>query len=168
MSSILITTSSFGKDDSTPLDLLRKAGYEIIVNPYKRKLTEEEVLDLLLEIKPTGMIAGVEPLTARVLQQAKGLRVVSRCGIGLDSVDLDAARGLGIIVRNTPDAPSTSVAELTIGLILNLIRRISFMDRELRKGNWTKESGSLVQGKNVGIVGLGRIGKRVSEILLAL
>ena len=168
MSSILITTSSFAKDDISPLDLLRKAGYETITNPYKRKLTEDEVLKLLLEIKPVGMIAGVEPLTAQVLQQAKGLKVVSRCGIGLDSVDLDAAGSLGITVRNTPDAPTEAVAELTIGLILNLLRKISFMDRELRKGNWSKESGNLVRGKKVGIVGLGRIGKRVSEMLLAL
>jgi D-3-phosphoglycerate dehydrogenase len=168
MSSILITTSSFAKDDISPLDLLRKAGYETIINPYRRKLTEDEVLNLLLEVKPTGMIAGLEPLTARVLQQAKGLKVVSRCGIGLDNVDLDAARGLGITVRNTPDAPTEAVAELTIGFIFNLLRKISFLDRELRKGNWSKESGGLVRDKKVGIVGLGRIGKRVAEMLLAL
>jgi D-3-phosphoglycerate dehydrogenase len=110
----------------------------------------------------------LEPLTARVLQQAKGLKVVSRCGIGLDNVDLDAARGLGITVRNTPDAPTEAVAELTIGFIFNLLRKISFLDRELRKGNWSKESGGLVRDKKVGIVGLGRIGKRVAEMLLAL
>jgi len=168
MSRILITTSSFGKDNVSPLDLLQKAGYETITNPYGRKLTEEEVLNLILEVKPVGMIAGVEPITARVLQQAKGLKVVSRCGVGLESVDLDAARSLGITVTNTPDAPTEAVAELTIGLIFNLLRKISFLDKELRKGNWTKESGSLVRGKKVGIIGLGRIGKRVAEMLLAL
>jgi len=168
MSRILITTTSFAKDDVSPLDLLQKAGYETIINPYRRKLTEEEVLNLILEVKPVGMIAGVEPITARVLQEAKGLKVVSRCGVGLESVDLDAARSLGIAVTNTPDAPTEAVAELTIGLILNLLRKISFLDRELRKGNWTKETGSLVRGKKVGIIGLGRIGKRVAEMLSAL
>jgi len=168
MSRILITTTSFGKDNVSPLDLLQKAGYETITNPYGRKLTEEEVLNLILEVKPVGMIAGVEPITARVLQQAKGLKVVSRCGVGLESVDLDAARSLGITVTNTPDAPTEAVAELTIGLIFNLLRKISFLDKELRKGNWTKESGSLVRGKKVGIIGLGRIGKRVAGMLLAL
>ena len=126
------------------------------------------MLDLLLEVKPVGMVAGVEPITARVLQQAKGLKAISRCGVGLDNVDLNAARSLGITVTNTPDGPTEAVAELTIGLIFNLLRMVSFLDRELRKGNWRKETGVLVRGKKVGIVGLGRIGKRVAEILLAL
>ena len=94
MSRILITTSSFGKGDVSPLNLLKEAGYETIINPYGRKLTEDEVLDLLLEVKPVGMIAGVEPITARVLQQAEGLKVISRCGVGLDNVDLNAANKL--------------------------------------------------------------------------
>lgn len=168
MSRILITTSSFGKDDPSPLNLLQNAGYEAIINPYGRKLTEAEVLDLLSEVKPVGIIAGLEPLTARVLQQAKGLKAISRCGVGLDNVDLNAARSLGIAVTNTPDAPTEAVAELTIGLIFNLLRRVSFFDRELRKGNWIKDTGSLGRGKRVGIIGLGRIGKRVAEMLLAL
>ena len=168
MNRILITTSIFGKDDPAPLNLLQSAGYQVMVNPYGRKLTEDEVLDLLLEIKPVGMIAGLEPVTARVLQRAKGLRIISRCGIGLDNVDLNAAGSLGIAVTNTPDAPTEAVAELTIGLIFNLLRRISFLDREIRRGNWTKETGSLLRGKQVGIIGLGRIGKRVAETLPAL
>lgn len=168
MSRILITTSVFGKDDSAPLSLLQEAGYETVTNPYKRKLTEDEVLNLLLKAKPVGMIAGLEPITAHILQQAAGLKVVSRCGIGLDNVDLNAAGSLGIVVTNTPDGPTAAVAELTIGLMFNLLRKISFLDRELRKGNWTKETGRLLQGRKVGIIGLGRIGKRVAEALLAL
>lgn len=168
MNKILITPSIFGKDDSSPLKLLQNAGYETITNRYGRRLTEDEALDLVSAVKPVGIIAGVEPLTARVLQQAKGLKVISRCGAGLDSVDLNAADSLGIAVRNTPDAPTEAVAELTIGIIFNLLRKVSFMDRELRKGNWTKETGSLMRGKRVGIVGLGRIGKRVAEMLLTL
>ena len=168
MSRILITTSSFGKDDVSPLTLLQTAEYDIVINPYGRKLTEDEVLDLLLEIKPVGMIAGLEPITARVLQRTEGLKVISRCGVGMENVDLDTATRLGITVTNTPDAPTQAVAELTIGLILNLLRRISSLDRELRKGGFRKESGSLLRDKKVGIIGLGRIGKRVAEMLLAL
>ena len=168
MSKILITTTSFGKDDRSPLQLLREAGYEVITNPHKRKLSEDEVLDLLLQFKPVGMIAGVEPITARVLQQTQGLKAVSRCGVGMDSVDLEAARNLGIAVTNTPDAPTQSVAELTVGLIFALLRKICLHDREIRQGSWNKQMGSLLQGKRVGIVGLGRIGRRVAEMLLAL
>ena len=165
---VLITTSSFAKEGRSSLKLLHGAGYEVILNPYSRKLTENEVLTLLLETKPVGIIAGVEPLTARVLRQAEGLKVISRCGIGLDNVDLNAAKDRGIVVLNTPEGPTQAVAELTVGLIFDLLRRISFLDRELRKGNWRKETGSLLQGKKVGIIGLGRIGKRVAELLLAL
>jgi len=168
MNRVLITTSSFGKEDSSVLKPLEDAGYEVIFNPYGRKLSEDEVLDLLFEAKPIGMIAGVEPLTARVLEPAEGLKVISRCGVGLDNVDLDAARDRGIAVFNTADGPTEAVAELTVGLIFDLLRKISFLDRELRKGNWIKETGSLLQGRKVGIVGLGRIGKRVAELLLAL
>jgi D-3-phosphoglycerate dehydrogenase len=168
MNRILITPSIFGKDDPSPLNLLQNAGYEAITNPHGRKLTEDETSDLVSEVKPVGIIAGVEPLTARVLKQAKGLKVISRCGVGLDNVDLNAARSLGIIVTNTPEGPTEAVAELTIGLIFNLLKRVSFLDRELRKGNWIKETGSLVQDKEFGIIGLGRIGKRVAEMLLAL
>ncbi|MCL0036163.1 phosphoglycerate dehydrogenase [Dehalococcoidia bacterium] len=168
MTRILITTSAFAREDCSPINLLQSAGYEVILNPYGRKLSEEEVVNLLLQVKPVGMIAGVESLTARVLEQAEGLKVISRCGIGLDNVDLNAARSRGIAVLNTPDAPTQAVAELTVGVVFDLLRRISFLDRELRRGNWRKETGSLLQGKRVGIVGLGRIGKRVAELLLAL
>ena len=81
---------------------------------------------------------------------------------------MKAAKRKGIAVLNTPDAPTVAVAELTVGLIFDLLRRISFLDRELRKGNWRKDTGSLLQGKRVGIVGLGRIGKKVAELLLRL
>lgn len=165
---ILISPSSFGKENPSPLNSLRDAGYEVVLNPHGRKLTEDEVVNLVVEAKPVGMIAGVEPLTARVLDQAKDLKVISRCGIGLDNVDLNAARSKGIAVLNTPDAPTEAVAELTIGLIFDLLRRISFLDRELRKGDWRKETGSLLRDKRVGIVGLGRIGKKVAQLLLAL
>jgi D-3-phosphoglycerate dehydrogenase len=168
MSRILITTSSFGKEDAAPLNLLQETGYQTTPNPYHRTLTEGEVLDLILDLKPVGIIAGVEPITARVLQEAKGLKVVSRCGVGLENVAIDAAARLGITVTNTPDAPTEAVAELTVGLIFNLLRKICLLDGELRKGNWTKEMGRLLAGKKVGIVGLGRVGRRVAGMLSGL
>lgn len=168
MDRVLITTSSFGKEDYSPVNLLQDAGYDVILNPHGRKLSEDEISQVLLDINPIGMIAGVEPLNARVLAQAKRLKVISRCGVGLDNVDLDAAKNNGIIVLNTPDAPTQAVAELAIGLIFDLLRKFSYLDRGIRRGIWTKETGLLLQGRNVGIIGLGRIGKRVTEMLLAL
>ena len=93
MPKVLITTSSFNVAAAESLALLGQAGYEIVTNPHGRKLTEDEAAALLGD-DVAGMIAGTEPLTRRVLSGARGLKVVSRCGIGLDSVDLAAAREL--------------------------------------------------------------------------
>jgi len=168
MTKVLITTSSFGKDDKLPLNSLRQAGCEVVLNPYGRKLTEDEILNLILEVRPDAIIAGLEPLTERVLNQAETLKTICRCGTGMDNVDRACACDLGIIVDNTPDGPTEAVAELTVGLIFDLLRKISYLDRELRNGNWVKENGSLLFGKKVGLIGLGRIGRRVAEMLVVL
>jgi D-3-phosphoglycerate dehydrogenase len=94
--------------------------------------------------------------------------VISRCGTGLDNVDLEAAKQLGIKVLNTPDAPTMAVAELTLGLMLGLLRHLPRADREIRAGNWQKRMGNLLQGKKVGIIGFGRIGQKVGELVQAL
>jgi len=114
-----------------------------------------------------GMIAGLEPLNESVLRNAKTLKIIVRCGTGLDSVDLDVARELGIDVFNTPNAPARAVAELTIGHMLNALRHISATDHFLREGSWNPTMGSLLGTKKVGLIGFGRIGKMVSELLLA-
>jgi D-3-phosphoglycerate dehydrogenase len=93
------------------------------------------------------------------------LKVISRCGVGLDNIDLDAASKAEIKVVNTPDAPTEAVAELAVCLMLDCLRRITLMNWELKKGSWDKRMGSLLQNKTVGIVGLGRIGKRVVRLL---
>lgn len=165
---ILITTSSFGKGDAAPLDILHQTGLEIVLNPYCRKLTEDEILQLMLEHKPVGILAGVEPLTGNVLDKAKELKAIARCGIGLDSVDLEAARQLGMSVTNTPDAPTLAVAELTLGMILSLLRMLHVSDAGIRDGRWERPMGALLHGKTVGIVGCGRVGSRLAGYLKAL
>ena len=167
MTSILITTSSFQVDGSEILQSLKADGYEIITNPYGRRLTEEEVQTLIREHDPVGMIAGVEPLTRSVLEAAKNLKVISRCGIGMESVDLEAAKDQDIVVINTPDAPSQAVSELAIGLILSALRKIPLADRLIRQNQWTGQMGNLLGGKMLGLVGCGRIGGKVAEIASA-
>jgi D-3-phosphoglycerate dehydrogenase len=85
----------------------------------------------------------------------------------MSNVDLDAARRLGIAVRNTPDAPTAAVAELTLGAILALLRQIVPMSVELHAGRWTRYPGAQLEGRTVAVVGLGRVGRRVSALLLA-
>jgi len=113
------------------------------------------------------LIAGVEPLTANVFDRAGALRVVSRCGVGLDSVDLNAAVQHDILVTNTPDAPTQPVAELVIAHMLDLLREVSRCDRQVRAGQWQPRMGGLLQGRVVGLLGFGRIGRRVADILTA-
>lgn len=165
MPKIIISTSSFDLGSSAPLAALKSHGFEIILNPHGRRLTEAEVMELLQGV--VGMIAGVEPLTRNVLERAKGLKVISRCGIGMDSVDLEAAGSLGIRVTNTPGAPVAAVAELTIALMLDLLRKVSQADRGIRDGKWMPLMGNLLGARTVGIVGYGRIGQKVAEILQA-
>lgn len=163
---ILITTSSFNLQNFYQLDDLTSSGIEVILNPFKRRLTEQEVSDLL-NGNVVGMIAGLEPLTAGVLKNAHQLRVIARCGTGLDSVDMNVARDQGILVFNTPDAPATAVAELTVAHILGLLRHVSESDRNIRSGQWSGIMGSLLKSKTVGIIGFGRIGQLVARLVSA-
>ena len=165
MKNILITTSTFDRYATGLLPLLEQRGYAPQLNPLGRKLTVAEVDELLSRYRPVGMIAGVEPLTREVLQKASGLKVVSRCGIGLDSVDLEAAAELGITVTSTPDAPTVPVAELTLGMILSLLRCIHLSDAAIRRGEWLRPYGCLLHGKTVGIIGCGRIGSCLARLL---
>lgn len=160
---ISITTSSFGQYDKEPLQLIEKAGYQYALNPFGRKLKAEEVVSFAGDA--IGMIAGVEDLTANVLKQLPNIKVISRCGVGMDSVDLKAAKDLSIDVFNTAEAPTVAVAELTVGMVFSLLREITFMDRAIRAGQWNKRMGYLLAGKNVGIIGYGRIGQKVGEMI---
>ena len=163
MKKILITTSSFNLNNFSDYESLKSNGFEIILNPHGKKMTENQILDLM-DQNVVAMIAGTEPLTSSVLNKASFLKIIVRCGIGMDNVDLLAAKQNNIIVTNTPDAPTRAVAELVIGHLLSLLRKISYDDRQIRLGNWKKPMGSLFYGKKIGIIGAGRIGKMVANL----
>ncbi|MBS0424902.1 MAG: phosphoglycerate dehydrogenase [Proteobacteria bacterium] len=166
MNTLVISTSSFDIDNNPPLQQLLQKGMRIITNPHKRKLTEDEIIALLSD-GATGLIAGIEPLTKRVFQSAPHLKVISRCGAGMDSVDLAAAKNRGIQVLNTPEAPAQAVAELTLGYILSLLRQINPIDRAVRNGEWPRTQGRLLAAQTVGVIGLGHIGRRVARLCQA-
>ena len=166
MKKILLSPSSIGQIGNEPFDLLRENQYEIINNPYGRKLTEDEVI--ALAVNCVGIIAGVEPLTARVMEALPQLKCISRVGVGMDNVDLEYAKQRNIAVVNTPDGPTRSVAELTLAMIFTLLRRIPQADADLKQHIWKKQTGNLVFGKTIGIVGLGRIGRMVAVLFRGL
>ena len=165
MPRVLITTVPFGQHCPDALDRLRSEGIEFVLNPTGRRLKEEELADLIGGFDL--MIAGTEPITARVLARANRLRLISRVGIGLDSVDLLAARARGIHVSYTPEAPAPAVAELTLGLMLSLLRHIAPADRSVRSGAWRRYMGRRLDGLTVGVIGVGRVGTRVIRMIRA-
>lgn len=159
----LITTVPFASVEQEPLDLLRSAGIEYVVNPLGRRPTEAELCEMIRDVDL--LIAGTEPITARVMAAAPRLRIISRVGIGLDNVDLVAARQRGIVVSYTPDAPAPAVAELTIGVMLSLLRSIHTVNSCMRAEGWHRFMGRRLGGLRVGIIGVGRVGRRVIHLL---
>lgn len=156
MAKILITTVPFGENNRLPLDLLENAAIEYLVNPYNRKLTESQLCELVSDFDV--LIAGTEPITDEVMAQASKLKFISRVGIGLDSVDLIAAKKRGIKISYTPDAPAPAVAELTLGMILTLLRSVHISNLHIRTGKWERILGRRLNNITVGIIGVGRIG----------
>lgn len=163
MGRILISTASFAKDKPDLIERLRSSGHEIVLNSYGRTLKPAEVMDLAADAD--GIIAGTETYDAGILGHLEKLKVISRVGVGLDSIDLAAARKAGVLIFNTPGGPTQAVAELTVGLMLDLLRKVTVMDRGIRQKQWKKLMGNLLAGKKTGIIGLGRIGRRVADIL---
>ena len=163
MPTIAVSTSSFGRHDPQPLEQLRAAGYDVRLNPHGRRLERAETIDLLDGV--VGLVAGTETLDREILLAATELRAIARCGSGVDNVDHEAAAERGIAVHSTPEPPAEAVAELTLAGILGLLRHLPAADRSLRQGEWHKPMGHLLRGRTVGLVGLGRVGKRLVELL---
>jgi len=160
---VLVTTVPFGEPDARPRSRLQDAKIEYLLNPFDRKLTEVELRDLVPGVEV--LVAGTEPITREVIEAADQLKLICRVGIGLDSVDLTAARERGIQVTYTPEAPSAAVAELTIGLMISLLRSVHRSNSELHNGTWRRYFGSRLEESTIGIIGVGRIGTRVIEHL---
>jgi D-3-phosphoglycerate dehydrogenase len=161
---VAIGPSSFGEADRAPLDALAQSGVEIVPNPFGRRLTEDEIVAHLHGVD--GLIAGLEPLTERVLAANPRLKAIARVGIGMDNVDHGAAAARQVKVSNTPDEPARAVAELSVTALLALLRQLVSSDAALRGGGWQKIIGRGVAEETVLIVGFGRIGRRVAELLV--
>lgn len=160
---VLVTPTSFGKSDPRIRSELEAAVGKVIYNERGRPLSSQEVAELLPGID--GYIAGLDVIDAEALSRADRLRVIARYGVGVDKVDVEAAARQSIIVTNTPRANSASVAELTIGLMLSLARWIPQNCAEVRRGKWPRTLGLSLEGKTIGLLGFGAIGKEVARRL---
>lgn len=158
---VLVATRSFGSTSTKPWDELTAAGVEIKKADMTIEMTEARLMELLQNVD--GAIIGVVPMTARVLESASNLKVVSMHGVGVDHVDLPAAARLGIVISNCPGTNDQAVADLTIGLMITTARNIPNVDRHVRQGGWGRHSGNELWNKTLGLIGMGRIGRGVSK-----
>jgi D-3-phosphoglycerate dehydrogenase len=146
--------------------MLEEAGILVKPNPHGRRLNEPEIIEHLRGVE--GLIAGLEPLNRTVLASAAPqLRAVARVGIGVANVDFEAAREFGVKVSNTPEGPVQAVAEMTLTALLALGRGLVPMNEALHRGEWKKQIGFGLTGATVLLIGFGRIGRRVAELLHA-
>ena len=166
MNKVLITTVPFGDKDRLPLELLESSNIDYVINPLAKKLTEDELAEIITDFDV--IIAGTERITSRIMDEASKLKLISRVGIGLDGVDLIAARERDIIVSYTPDAPTNAVAELTLGSMLTLLRSVHLSNIRMHNGEWHRFFGRSITTTTIGIIGLGRIGTEVLKYLVGL
>lgn len=166
MDKILITPRSLTREEHPALGILKKAGYETICATPGQQPDETELLRLLPGC--VGMLAGVEKITAKVLEAATDLRAISRNGTGIDNIDLEAAERLGIKILRAEGANARGVAELAIGLMFALTRAIPYSSSTLKTGAWDRKKGIELDGKTLGLIGCGKIGKLVAQMAIGL
>jgi len=159
---VLATPRSFFEEGREACALLQAAGVEVVPSPADRPLRDEELAALLGEFD--GLVVGVDRVGRKALQAGTPrLRVVARNGIGVDTVDVQTATELGVVVTNAPSVNADSVADFTFALLLALVRNVVEADRSVRAGDWPPLVGVELRGKCLGLVGFGRIGQRVAQ-----
>ena len=160
---VLVTATSYGKNDPALFTQLEDHVGEVIYNTSGKPFSSEQLQALLPEMD--GYIAGLDCIDRAAIISAQQLKVIARYGVGVDSVDLAAARERGIIVTNTPGANSVSVAELAVGMMLALARNLVTATQATKAGQWPRLNGVSLENKTVGILGFGSIGKNVAKRL---
>lgn len=147
------------------LRALTEHGAEVVVVKVNERLSEEELLNLIGEFD--AVICGDDRFTERVLRSARKLKVISKWGTGIDSIDREACRRLGIAVCNTPNAFSEPVADSVFAYMLCFARQTLWMDREMKQGRWEKLPGCTLGECTLGIIGVGNVGRAVIRRAIA-
>jgi D-3-phosphoglycerate dehydrogenase len=148
------------------IERLGEHGIEVVCAEVVQSLSEDDLIRVIGEFD--GLVAGDDPLTARVMDHARRMRVIARWGVGMDNVDLAAAQALGIRVVNTPGVFADEVADIAIGYVILLARQLHRIDAAVRAGQWAKPAGNSLAGRALGIVGLGSIGRAVARRAIAM
>ena len=159
MSKVLVTSRSFGQVSQEPVRYLEEHGFQ--VSYYNHEYEEEVFIEHLTGCE--GLIVGAHPVTERVFLKTSGLRCVVKHGAGLDNIDLEAAKRNNVLIDNVPSTNSDAVADLTMGLIIDVARKISGSDRKVREGLWEKAIGVDAYAKTLSLIGFGTIGRKVAK-----
>lgn len=163
---VVVGASSFATESQKAVELLNAHGVEVVKNPFGRRMTQSEIIEHLQGAD--GLLAGLEPLNEEVFSACPQLKAIARIGIGMDNVDIEAAKRHGIKVSNTPDGPTNAVAEMTLAALLSIAHQIIPANNDIHNGVWKKRMGFSVQGLKVLIIGYGRIGRRTAELMQKL
>ncbi len=152
--------------DEEGTEKLRQAGFKVDVSP---TISAEQLIKTVSNYDAI-IVRSRTQVTKEVIEAGKQLKAVGRAGAGLDNINVEAAEKRGVMVLNTPEAPADAVAELTIGLMISLARKIALVDRTMKEGKWLKKElmGWQLKGKTLGLIGLGNIGEKVAKIAKAL
>lgn len=160
---VLVTATNYSTYCSAAKALLEENGVEVIENPYGRPMTRDELLTVVGDID--GAVVGVDTWNEKIFVHAPKLRAMSRFGVGVDNIDLAAAKAHGIQVTNAKGMNSNPVAELTVGLILSTLRNVPAFNVSIREGKWDRFMGRDLAGMTVGLLGFGDIAQRVAKKL---
>jgi len=162
---IFVTLSTFAEYDRRPLEMLQASAVPFKIHDTGKRITTPELLAGGQDA--TVVVAGVEPYDRATLAALPQLRAISRCGVGVDAIDFAAARERGLAVMNTPEAPTAAVAELALTMMLSLCRNLPRQGRAAQARKWSRLEAHLLGGRRVGVIGLGRIGRRVATLVRA-
>ncbi len=158
---VLTTPRSYGKTDPEVFEMLRRAGIEIVRNETGGILDKAAMKTLLAECD--GVIVGVDPLDAEVIAAAPKLKAIAKYGVGVDNIDIEAAKSRNITVSRTVGANSEAVADYAMALIMAVARKTVMIDARCRQGDWKKITTRDVTGATIGILGFGAIGRHVAR-----
>lgn len=163
---VLITTKLFGIISDEPVKMLEEAGCEIVRSPLKHPIPPGGLATIIGGID--ALIVGNDIVDRAAVDAADRLKVICMHGTGMDAIDVEYARSKGIVVTNLPGGNASAVAEFALCLMLDLSRRATLADRQMRGGHWRKNLGDEIVGKTLGIIGLGSAGKLLAEKARAL
>ncbi len=163
---VLVTCPQMQKSIDRYLHIFAEHGLEVEAPPLLQQMSEDELCAIIDRFD--GVIAGDDPFTAKVMDRGTKLQIISKWGVGIDGIDLEAAMERGIKVTNTPGTFGNEVADVTIGYLILLARQLHRIDQLVRGGEWGKIQGTSLAGKILGVVGLGSIGRAVVKRAVAM